>query len=157
MLRPIGAAVDGGIRAESSCSWRVAAPARRRFRCSRGFIHVFLATLLVTGCASAPAGTEGDSGTSLGPTTPEEFRQLLDREYRASGLMDQGIEGTTLVWIHVNAKGTVEDVRVGTGSGNEALDRLALHVARAHRFAPALNRGRPVPVWIQLPMTFKQR
>ena len=119
----------------------------------------FAGAILAAGCASAPNVTGEVSSWGSAPeiTNPEEVEQVLMREYRASGLMEQGVEGTTIVWMFVNERGRVEDVRIGTSSGNEAVDQAALRVARVYRFKPALRRNKPVPRWIGLPITFAAR
>jgi TonB family protein len=35
------------------------------------------------------------------------------------------------------------------------MDEAALDVARVMKFSPAKNRGRPVPVWVSIPITFR--
>ena len=118
-----------------------------------------VAAILGAGCASAPRVAELDSSVGSGSDfdNREEIEQAVVREYRASGMMEQGIEGTTHVWMYFNERGRVEDAIVGTSSGNEALDQAALRVARVYRTQPALNRGRPVPVWILQPISFSAR
>ena len=133
---------------------------RRSFDPFRGLTaSVLVAAILGAGCASAPRVAELDSSVGSGSdfNNREEIEQAVVREYRASGMMEQGIEGTVHVWMFVNERGRVEDAIVGTSSENEALDQAALRVARVHRFQPALNRGRPVPVWILLPISFSAR
>jgi len=114
-------------------------------------------SLLVAGCATAgpPKPTTGE------PQPPEQGNRegcdsVLEREYTPA-LRSAGVEGEVRVWFHVDEKGIVRDVRIGVSSGHSELDRIALRVARCSRFVPALNRGVPVPVWIQLPIAFRAR
>ena len=121
----------------------------------RPVVLVVASAIFAAGCASAPRVAELDSSVGSGSDfNLEEIEQAVVREYRASGMMEQGIEGTTHVWMYFNERGRVEDAIVGTSSGNEALDQAALRVARVIRTQPALNRGRPVPVWILQPISF---
>jgi len=68
-----------------------------------------------------------------------------------------GISGTVKVWFFINARGTVDAVRLDRSSGHPELDRAALEVARVYRFSPALNRDQRVPVWVTFPITFQLR
>ncbi|TVP44988.1 MAG: M56 family peptidase [Gemmatimonadales bacterium] len=82
--------------------------------------------------------------------------RALEREYPPL-LRNAGIGGTVLVYFFVDAEGRVADVRLEESSGHEALDSAGLRVAEVFEFAPARNRGEPVPVWIQIPITFTTR
>jgi TonB family protein len=89
-------------------------------------------------------------------TNREEVGRALEREYPAL-LRDAGIGGTVEVWFHLDERGVVQDVQVNAGSGQPSLDEAALRVARIVEFSPALNRDRPVPVWVSIPITFQTR
>ena len=115
---------------------------------------VLLGALLAAGCASAPADDEGDQPPNLGADARAEMRRTLQREYRASGLMAQAVEGTTTVWMFVNEEGLVDDVRVHTSSGNPALDEVAMRVARTQQWEPCRRDGAPTAIWLPLPLTF---
>jgi TonB family protein len=69
-------------------------------------------------------------------------------------LRDAGVGGRAIVSVHVDEAGRVIGARIATGSGHAPLDQAALRVAEAMRFTPAENEGRPVAVWIQLPVAF---
>jgi len=85
-----------------------------------------------------------------------EVMRALEREYPPL-LRDAGIGGTTVVWFFIDETGVVQGQEVQTSSGHEALDQAALRVAPVFRFTPALNQDQPVPVWVQLPITFTTR
>ena len=85
-----------------------------------------------------------------------ELMRLMESEYPPL-LRDAGIRGTINLWFHIDAEGVVQDIRVGTSSGHEALDEAALRVGAQIEFTPALNRDEPVPVWISLPIAFTNR
>ncbi|MEX2467171.1 MAG: M56 family metallopeptidase [Gemmatimonadota bacterium] len=70
-------------------------------------------------------------------------------------LREAGVEGTVRVYFLISATGRVAEVRLDQSSGHEALDEAALAVAAVYRFAPALNREEPVPVWVSFPITFQ--
>ncbi|MEK9506932.1 M56 family metallopeptidase [Gemmatimonadota bacterium Y43] len=72
-------------------------------------------------------------------------------------LRDAGIGGTTRVWFLIDDTGTVQETRVESSSGHERIDAAALEVASQMEFTPALNRDRPVAVWVAFPITFQVR
>ena len=83
-----------------------------------------------------------------------EIVRALEREY-PSLLRDAGIGGTVQVWFFIDETGIVQNQRVHTSSGHQALDDAALRVAPVFRFTPALNRDNAVPVWVAFPITFR--
>ena len=83
-----------------------------------------------------------------------EIQTALIREYPPD-LRDAGIGGQVVVWYYVSETGQVLHARVSEGSGQAELDAAALRIAVVFRFTPATNRDEPVPVWIQLPITFQ--
>jgi periplasmic protein TonB len=82
-----------------------------------------------------------------------DVARLLARHYPAE-LKSAGVGGVALMWILIDADGVVRNVQLKQSSGIKKLDEAALLVARDLVFEPATNRGVPVPVWIQLPITF---
>ena len=112
--------------------------------------------VVVAGCATGPTG----GGTTSGSAAPvivnqQEIVQARRNEYRATGMMEQGVADTTVVELLVDMLGEVEDVKVAVSSGNDTVDQAALRVARVHRFEPARNRGNAVPVWVSLSISFE--
>jgi len=65
---------------------------------------------------------------------------------------EAGIDGTVQVMALVGTLGIVRDVRV-TGSV-PMLDQAAMDAVRQWRFKPARSRGKPVEVWITVPIKF---
>ena len=86
----------------------------------------------------------------------EEIERALEREYPPL-LRDVGIGGTAVVLFLIDETGKVLETKLQTGSGHAALDDAALKVADVAEFTPAMNRDKPVPVWIALPITFRTR
>jgi TonB family protein len=114
---------------------------------------------------SAPPPPSGDVDLSAGPTfTPyttaphlrntAQVQEAMAREHPAM-LRDAGIGGRVLVHFFIDETGTVADTRVAQPSGHPALDAAALRLARVFEFTPAEDEGRPVAVWIALPITFQ--
>ncbi len=72
-------------------------------------------------------------------------------------LLAQGVQGTVLLRLYVDAKGVVvpDSTRVAESSGNPGLDSAALASAPALRFAPALRDGAPVASAFLQPIRFR--
>lgn len=65
-----------------------------------------------------------------------------------------GIEGRVYVQFVVNEQGNVENAKVVRGIGG-GCDKEALRVVRAAEFSPGMQRGKPVPVRMSVPIVFK--
>ncbi|MCJ7627905.1 MAG: TonB family protein [Longimicrobiales bacterium] len=85
-----------------------------------------------------------------------DVARALEREYPPL-LRDAGIGGTVNVWFYIDETGKVARVQVDKSSGHKALDDAALRVSTVIEFTPALNKDKPVPVWISLPISFMNR
>jgi periplasmic protein TonB len=86
---------------------------------------------------------------------PEELQRALERHY-PNTFKDAGIGGTTLLWVFIDMVGAVQNTKVVQTSGYQELDDAAeLAIRSTARFSPAYNRDQRVPVWIQLPVTFR--
>lgn len=64
-----------------------------------------------------------------------------------------GIEGTVYLHILVDKEGRVRKVKIQKRV-YPALDQAALAFGRKLRFTPALQRDKPVAVWVSIPVTF---
>ena len=82
--------------------------------------------------------------------------RLLEREYPPL-LRDAGIGGTTKVWFFLDETGKVVKTEVHTSSGHQALDDAAEKVGDQLVFSPAMNRDKPVPVWVALDIKFETK
>lgn len=111
-----------------------------------------------------PTGT-GVATSNEPAFTPTEVRpqlrnssaigQQIERRYPTM-LKDAGIGGTTVLWIYIGEQGEVLETRVYESSGYAQLDQVAESVIReTAQFSPAMNRDQRVPVWTQLPITFR--
>lgn len=85
-----------------------------------------------------------------------EFARILESSFPPM-LKDAGVSATATFWVYIREDGQVESVRLVRSSGYEQLDQSGSDVLLQAEFSPALNRGRPVSVWIQLPVTFQSR
>ncbi len=70
-----------------------------------------------------------------------------------------GIEGKVILQVLIDAKGDVKDVRVLegdlSGDGRAGFEESAMEAIKSVRWVPAKLDGRPVSVWIALPVQFK--
>jgi TonB family protein len=85
-----------------------------------------------------------------------ELARLLQEQYPPM-LEEAGIGGRVVLWVFVDATGAPVRAEIRTSSGYPALDRVALEVVPRMRFAPAMNRDRPVGVWTAQPVDFRVR
>ena len=65
-----------------------------------------------------------------------------------------GVEGTTLLRVHVAADGRVTDVQVDQSAGHPDLDRAAAEAVRRWRFEPGRRGNEPIGMWVRLPVQF---
>ena len=107
-----------------------------------------------TDISAAPMWTTVDIYPEL--RNREEMGRLLEREYPPL-LRDAGIGGTTRVWFFIDETGKVIKTQINVSSGHQALDEVAIKVADRYVFSPAMNRDKPVPVWITLDIKFETR
>jgi protein TonB len=120
-----------------------------------------------TGNAAAGAAHEATADElALGPPTftpftraPElvnraEITEYLRRRY-PPGLQQMGIGGVVLLWILLDERGQIRKSVLLRSSGRESLDEAALEAVDHMEFAPAMNQGKNVPVWVQLPVVFR--
>lgn len=85
----------------------------------------------------------------------DEISRLVKRSYEETFLPELGIEGTVVLWFYIDEKGNPLKWLVSESSGYHQLDEVALRLASRFKFRPALNYDEFVPVWIQIPITFK--
>ncbi|MFQ5746236.1 MAG: energy transducer TonB [Gemmatimonadota bacterium] len=82
-----------------------------------------------------------------------EITRILKRLY-PSFLKEAGIGGTVLLWVFVDEQGRPEKSQVNKSSGYPALDNAAAQVVEKMKFSPAMNRDKPVGVWVQQQVAF---
>lgn len=63
-------------------------------------------------------------------------------------------QGTVKLDVLVDRQGRVAQIRVAQSSGYSILDRSALESVRRWRFEPARRSGRPIEMWVQVPVRF---
>jgi protein TonB len=68
-----------------------------------------------------------------------------------------GIQGTTLLRVHVLADGRIGEVLVQQSAGHPELDEAAADAVRRWRFDPARRGPEAVAMWVLLPVEFRLR
>jgi TonB family protein len=63
-------------------------------------------------------------------------------------------QGTVLLWIVVDARGMVHNIRIAKPLGM-SLDEEAVKTVSTWKFKPALRQGVPVPVQVQVEVSFR--
>lgn len=102
--------------------------------------------------SEVPAWIDRDTDPRL--TNEAELIRLAERQYPAM-LREAGVSGSVGIYFFVSEQGRVTNAVVQRTSGYVQLDEVALKVAKAGEFKPALNRDKPVGVWIVLPINFR--
>ena len=101
--------------------------------------------------ASKPSATPPDGvtrtarpkgGYQVRPAYPSAPRRL-------------GIQGTTMLRVHVLADGRIGEVLVDHSAGHPDLDQAALEAVRRWRFEPARRGADAVAMWVLLPVEFR--
>jgi len=92
------------------------------------------------GAVRRPAELRG--GYQVRPPYPAAARQ-------------RGIQGMTLLRVHVETDGRVGDVAVQQSAGHAELDRAASDAVRQWRFEPAHNDAGPIAMWVLIPVEFR--
>jgi TonB family protein len=88
--------------------------------------------------------SDGTPSPAPGEAVAPRLTQFVQAEYPPEALA-QGIEGSVLLELSIDATGRVTEARVLRSVGYEALDRAALEAARRFVFEPARRDGVAVP------------
>jgi periplasmic protein TonB len=104
--------------------------------------------------ASVPRPDTG-SGAITQSARPQGGYQV--RPSYPSSALRQGIQGTTMLKVHVLIDGRVGDVLVQQSAGHPDLDQAAIEAVRRWRFEPARRGSDPVAMWVLLPVQFQIR
>jgi len=69
----------------------------------------------------------------------------------------RGYAGRVLLRLFVSVAGDVSEVKLLRSSGYRVLDGAAIKAVKSWRFSPAVKGGRPVGLWVEVPIVFKLR
>ena len=121
------------------------------------------ATTIVSSLSVAPAPVAAAVGPSAAATPETVTRQARPQggyqvrpSYPATPRR-LGIQGTTLLRVHVLADGRIGDVLVEKSAGHPELDDAATDAVKRWRFDPARRGSDAVAMWVLLPVEFKLR
>jgi protein TonB len=100
-------------------------------------------------------------GGGSGPPAPGDFVSVEEEPVKITtappaypALARQaGVQGTVIVRVLVGKDGRVKDTKLI--EGHEMLRESALEYARSLVFRPALQKHRPVEVWVNVPVTYR--
>ncbi len=68
---------------------------------------------------------------------------------------EKKLEGTVYIKALIDKSGTVVDAKVSKTCGTELLDKAALAAAHKCKYKPAVQKGRPIAVWVTYKVEFK--
>ncbi len=116
--------------------------------------------VLVSDLSPLPTGTPAERPSfiphDIAPKlrNSAEIQRLLERSYPAR-LRAAGIEGSVIVWLFIDEQGAVQSAEVQESSGYPSMDEAAVAAAGRMQFSPAMNRDKPIAVWLAQPILFR--
>ena len=151
---------EAAVEAVKSVKWR---PALQRnipvkvwvaipviFRLKKTPIQVVPRELVFTTKKGTPAFTSYDTAPEpIGGF--EAIQKQLSKE-----MIHRCAPIRVIIWALVNEDGHVDSTKVLKSSGVEQCDRAAERAVSAVRWKPARQKGKPVKVWVALPVVFKE-
>ena len=66
-----------------------------------------------------------------------------------------GVEGKVIIHVLVDAKGNVVKTKVLKSLGNNGCDEAAIAAIKKVKWKPAMQRDKPVKVWVSIPVIFQ--
>jgi protein TonB len=66
-----------------------------------------------------------------------------------------GVEGRVMIWAQIGTDGAVVRTRVMKSLGPNGCDEAAQNAIRACKWKPAMQRDKPVRVWVAVPVDFR--
>lgn len=103
--------------------------------------------------SDVPSYIPRDVEPALSASERRRLAALAKRRY-PSMLREAGISGTPIVFAFIDEQGDVFKAQIAESSGYAQLDNVAIEVVKTAEFSPAMNRDKPVGVWIRLPIAF---
>lgn len=113
---------------------------------------------------SAPAPTAITTTTQQVPTAPAPTPNTPPKALNSHAVTDRDYppisvrlneEGRVTVKYLVDAEGNVGEVQVTGSSGKSRLDDAAIPIVKRWRFKPAMQEGKPVPMWQAAVVVFR--
>ena len=94
-----------------------------------------------------------ERGTLIYYDTPPELRGKLNLDYPKNARADK-IEGTVFVEFYINTDGSVLKADIYQGL-EKSLNDAAIDAVLNSKWKPATDKGKPVAIWIVVPIEFK--
>ena len=69
----------------------------------------------------------------------------------------RGYQGEVVLHVLVDSRGSVSEIEIKATSGHSILDRTALATVKRWQFFPATIGGKPVAMWVDVPIDFRLR
>src|SRR5688500_12274035 len=116
-----------------------------------------LTGLILCMLAAAPSHAQTEAPPPLTPPrllNGGDVRAEVERNYPRQTRM-LGVGGTALYRVFVDTAGKADTLRLLRSTGLAGLDAAARSALGTARFAPARRGERAVPIWIELPISFK--
>lgn len=86
---------------------------------------------------------------------PAEIQRMLLRSAPDSAVRREN-GARCVLWVFVDATGSVREARIESSSGLPAFDEAALEAARSMEFAPGTTGSRPVGMWVQQTLSVRR-
>jgi len=85
------------------------------------------------------------------------FRAIQDNLVYPEFARRAGVEGKVVIWAQIDEKGNVVRTKVQKSLGPNGCDEAAEEAIRLVKWKPAMQRDRPVKVWVAVPVDFRLR
>jgi TonB family protein len=131
-------------------------PARHQDKPVRVWVSIPIRFTLTDHHAQTPTDLEKDPNiiayhiVDVKPTPVNIVKPEYPEQARKNG-----IEGRTVVRALIDFDGSICETEIASSSGNEILDYAALSAVKKSIFDPANHEGKPVKVWVSIPIQFK--
>lgn len=135
---------------------RIVVPFSREDQTVKRIVVFLVLGFLFSGCGD----NRTEMRTSRDPAAAEEIAGVQPRLIEMSKpdypdeARQNGWEGEVIVRVLVDTKGWVFRTEIVKSSGYKILDDEADSTAKTARFTPARQNGRPVAVWVPIPVKF---
>ena len=103
---------------------------------------------------SAPGAAGGAAGSSSASVNAYPlYRENVPPAYPEIARI-RGYEGVVLVYAEILPDGRVGNMKIRKSSGYAILDKSAVEAVKPWKFEPAKKSGKPLTVWVELPIKF---
>ncbi len=104
--------------------------------------------------AGGGSGMGGGGGVGMVRTAVPLYKVNPPPRYPAAA-RQRGVQGTVVISVHVDAQGRPANLWLFKSSGHRTLDNAALQAVKDWVFEPAMQGGRKVAMWVNVPVRFE--